>query len=171
MRKLFKLALIISASTTLASCATIENPEDCDIRCGFGKNAEFSAENENLRKDLANREADNARISEQLDAAKVTEASLQEREANLRALLDVQNSRLSSLEKKLNAAVARNQITEAQRNKVHLKIVSLNNSIRQLQSKPKMTEQDLNNVTTLVQSQIVPFFQTVEVVNIFETLG
>lgn len=171
MRQTLKFALVLSASAILASCATIENPEDCDIRCGFGKNAEFAAQNEDMRKDLASRDAENARISEQLNSAKVTEASLEEREKNIRAMLNVQSSRLNTLQQNLNTAVARNQITQMQRNQVQAKIASYVSSIKELQSKPKMTEQDTKRATALVQGEIVKFFASADVVSITDTMG
>jgi len=166
MRQVRNLTLAFVTSLSLAACATIENPEDCDIRCGFGKNAEFEAENEVMRADLDQREADNAAIAEQLDNARVTAASLEQREANLRDLLNVQSNRLSQLESNLNRAVARNQMTVAKRNEIQAKIAGLDAEIKAYQAKPKMTSSDLDGVQSLVQGKLVPFLVSADVVNV-----
>ena len=150
---------------SLAGCATIENPEDCDIRCGFGKNAEFKAENAAMEKELEAREAENSKITQRLNSAKIREASLVEREANLRALLSKQVASLDALKNEIDLAVINSDATQADALVAKAKLANLDANIKRLQALPEMKPADMDRAVVMV-SQVVALRKDPDIIKI-----
>jgi len=161
------IVLAVALSGFLSACATIENPEDCDIRCAFGKNAEFASQNEDMRRDLADQNLRNQEIAEQLNSSKKTEASLAEREANLRALLNKQSVKIDDLEKAANAAMARREISQRQYNTLRSQLKDVQTRTKMvLASTEELSESKTQKMASLVRDQRTVILASSNVLNV-----
>lgn len=167
----FRNLALLTLASSIAACSTIENPEDCDIRCGFGMNDRFEAENEKMSQDLDERIEENERISERLQSAQIEEATLEEREVNLRSILARQINRLDQLDATLDEQLAKQVVLESVYTSTKAQVAALRAETRAIVSKPKMTVEDMDGATSMLTDKLVPFFLTAQVTQIQDNMS
>ncbi|PHS34939.1 MAG: hypothetical protein COA91_13850 [Robiginitomaculum sp.] len=122
--KLSKM-VFVTASVFLVSCTTIENPEDCDIRCIGGANKRFEAENNAMENKLDKIDEENWALSQTLNEEKEKGVALLAEEGRLKNKLRAQTVELNELRKKIDKALALKKIAKSEHTSLSAELVAM----------------------------------------------
>lgn len=147
----------IASIVFLSACATIENPEDCDIRCGFGANDRFEAENDARREDLQNMRAAQRDLLNDVEARRLEKERLSAQAETLRSEVALQSAEMSKIKEIIVSDEFRLRVTDAELAKLVAEVENVEAEIRRLESIPDdITDTEIRVVTQKLNNVVKP---------------
>lgn len=154
-KRLYCAALGLSVYIT--ACATIENPEDCDIRCGFGANDRFEMENEERRKELQELRSAQGNLDASVAKREAEKARLVERAAELKSDIALQAQEIDRLKQTLQSAAFQARLGDEGIIELNAEIALVEAEIERLRNVPDdMTETEMRMVNQSLREVVAP---------------